>query len=203
MAASGRGSAEVLSKMGLVEGQHTVAKFRTDLEQLNLLSAKEAESEFLKCCGSPRWARQMASARHFESFNELSETAERVWWSLEPHDWLEAFRSHPKIGEQKAEATTSDEAKRWSEAEQSGVRQAAAQTMQALADLNHKYEEKFGYIFIVCASGKSSDEMLAILRSRLGNNPDEELRVAAAEQAKITKLRLMKLVGSQSVVSGS
>jgi OHCU decarboxylase len=180
--------------MGLVEGQHPVANFQTDLEQLSLLSAKEAESEFLKCCGSRRWARQMASARHFASFNELSEMADRVWWSLEPRDWLEAFHSHPKIGEKKAEALTSDEAKRWSEAEQSGVSNAAAQTMQALAELNQKYEDKFGYIFIVCASGKSSEEMLAILRSRLENDPHEELRIAAAEQAKITELRLKKLV---------
>jgi OHCU decarboxylase len=180
--------------MGLVEGQHPVANFQTDLEQLSLLSAKEAESEFLKCCGSRRWARQMAGARHFASFNELSEMADRVWWSLEPRDWLEAFHSHPKIGEKKAEALTSDEAKRWSEAEQSGVSNAAAQTMQALAELNQKYEDKFGYIFIVCASGKSSEEMLAILRSRLENDPHEELRIAAAEQAKITELRLKKLV---------
>jgi OHCU decarboxylase len=180
--------------MGLVEGQHPVANFQTDLEQLNLLSPEEAESEFLKCCGSRRWARQMAGARHFASFNELSETAERVWWTLGPHDWQEAFRNHPKIGEQRAEASTPDEAKRWSEAEQSGIRQAAAQTMKALAELNRKYEDKFGYIFIVCASGKSSEEMLAILRERLANNPDEELRIAAAEQAKITRLRLQKLL---------
>jgi OHCU decarboxylase len=180
--------------MGSVEGQHPVANSQTDLEQLNLLSANEAESEFLKCCGSREWARQMGDARPFASFNELSETAERIWWALEPGDWLEAFRSHPKIGETKAAAPTSEESKRWSEAEQSGVRQAVAQTIQALAELNQKYEDKFGYIFIVCASGKSSEEMLAILRSRLENDPHEELRIAAAEQAKITELRLKKLV---------
>ncbi len=174
--------------MGLVEGQHPV------LEQLNLLPTNEAESEFLKCCGSRRWARQLACARHFASFNELSETADRVWWDLEPRDWLEAFRSHPKIGEKKAAAATSEQSKRWAEAEQSGVGSAAAQTIQALADLNKEYETKFGYIFIVCASGKSSEEMLAVLRNRLGNNPDEELRIAAAEQAKITRLRLQKLL---------
>lgn len=164
------------------------------LVSLNSLPAKEAESELLKCCGSREWAEQVIAERPFATFHNLSETADRVWWALEPHDWREAFRSHPKIGEQKAAAAVSDESKRWSEAEQSGVNNAAAQTMQALAELNQKYEEKFGYIFIVCATGKSPEEMLAILRDRLENHGEEELRIAAAEQAKITKLRLQKLV---------
>jgi len=180
--------------MGLVEGQHPVANFRTDLEQLNLLNAKEAESEFLKCCGSGRWAEQMIAERPFESLDDLIAKADRVWRALEPRDWLEAFHSHPKIGENKTAATTSEQSRRWSTVEQAGVRNAAAQTLQALADLNKEYEDKFGYIFIVCATGKSSEEMLAILRSRLENNPDEELRIALAEQAKITELRLKKLV---------
>ena len=136
----------------------------------------------------------MSAERSFPSPEDLIAKADRVWWSLGPGDWLEAFLSHPKIGEKKAAAAVSDESKRWSETEQAGVSGAAMETMQALADLNQKYEDKFGYIFIVCASGKSSDEMLAILRERLENDPDEELRIAAAEQAKITKLRLQKLV---------
>jgi OHCU decarboxylase len=182
--------------MGLVEGQHPVANFRTDLEQLNLLSAKEAESEFLKCCGSGRWAEQMIAERPFESLDDLISKADRVWRNLEPRDWLEAFLSHPKIGRKHAAAATSDQSKRWSEAEQAGVSNADEQTIQTLAVLNKDYEDKFGYIFIVCATGKSSEEMLAILRSRLENNPDEELRIALGEQAKITKLRLMKLLES-------
>jgi len=132
--------------------------------------------------------------RTFESFDDLMKKADRVWWALKPNDWLDAFHSHPKIGEKKAAAAVSDESKRWSEAEQSGVSNAATQTIQALAELNQKYQDKFGYIFIVCATGKSSEEMLAILRQRLKNDTDEELRIAAAEQAKITKLRLQKLV---------
>ena len=170
---------------------------QTDLEQLNLLSAGEAENEFLKCCGSKNWARQMTAARPFENVDHLSETAAQVWWALESGDWLEAFHSHPKIGEQKAAAQTAVEAQEWSEDEQSGIRNSAQQTMAALAELNRVYEEKFGYIFIVCASGKSSEEMLAILRQRLKNNHDEELRIAAAEQAKITQLRLRKLIDSR------
>ena len=165
-----------------------------ELVSLNSLSPSQAEEEFLKCCGSKDWAQQMVAARHYNSLDELITEADRIWWSLGPQDWLEAFHSHPKIGEKKAAAATAVEAQQWSEDEQSGIRNSAQQTLDALADLNRAYEKKFGYIFIVCASGKSSEEMLGILRERLANNADEELRIAAAEQAKITELRLRKLI---------
>ena len=158
------------------------------------MSRSNAEEEFLKCCGSKKWAQQMVAARHYRSLDDLIAGADRIWWSLKPQDWLEAFHSHPKIGEKKAAAATAVQAQQWSEDEQSGIRNSAQQTLFALAELNRAYEEKFGYIFIVCASGKSSEEMLAILRERLENNADEELRIAAAEQAKITQLRLRKLL---------
>lgn len=154
----------------------------------------EAEKEFLKCCGCGNWARGMATERPFASTQELIKTADSIWWSLDPNDWLEAFHSHPKIGEKKAAAETSREAQKWSEAEQAGTRDSAKQTMDALAQLNREYEEKFGYIFIICASGKTSEEMLASLRERLDNDPPEELRIAAGQQAKITRLRLNKLI---------
>lgn len=169
---------------------------QTDFERLNLLPASEAESELLKCCGSKEWARQVAAARPFESVDELIGKADQIWWALEPGDWLEAFHSHPKIGEKKAAAETAVDAQKWSEDEQSGIRNSAPDTTRALAELNHAYEEKFGYIFIVCAQGKNSEEMLAILRARLENPAGMELRIAAAEQAKITQLRLRKLVGT-------
>ena len=158
------------------------------------MSPSQAEAEFLKCCGSRNWAHQMVGARPYPGLNELITKADRVWWSLDSEDWLEAFHSHPKIGEKKAAAPTAAEAQRWSEDEQSGIRNSAQQTLDELADLNHAYEEKFGYIFIVCASGKSSEEMLVILHDRLKNNAAEELRIAVAEQAKITQLRLRKLI---------
>jgi OHCU decarboxylase len=164
------------------------------LEQLNSRPSSEAQAEFLKCCGSGDWARRMATERPFASFEQLTEAADRIWWSLKPRDWLEAFHSHPKIGEKKAAAPTSIHAQEWAEAEQSGIRDSAQETMDALAELNREYEEKFGYIFIVCAAGKSSEEMMAILRARLENPAGQELRIAAAEQAKITDLRLKKLV---------
>jgi OHCU decarboxylase len=166
------------------------------MKSLNTLPAGEAESELLKCCGSREWARLMIAARPFENFDELSAKANQVWWSLDPGDWLEAFHSHPKIGEQKAAAATSDQSQRWSEAEQAAVSTAAQATLKELANLNRQYEEKFGYIFIVCATGKSSEEMLAILRVRLENPAGQEMHNAAAEQARITQLRLKKLIDS-------
>ena len=166
------------------------------LARFNALPSGEAERELLKCCGSREWARRTIAARPFANFDELSEKAEQIWWSLAPQDWLEAFHSHPKIGEKKAATPTSDQSKRWSEAEQAAVNTAAEETLRALANLNRQYEEKFGYIFIVCATGKSSDEMLAILRARLENPVSQELRNAAAEQARITQLRLKKLIDS-------
>ncbi|MGI8733318.1 MAG: 2-oxo-4-hydroxy-4-carboxy-5-ureidoimidazoline decarboxylase [Pyrinomonadaceae bacterium] len=166
------------------------------LHRLNALPHASAENEFLKCCGSKSWAAQMTSDRPFTNVAELTEAADRIWWQLSPADWLDAFRSHPKIGEKKPAQKTSAASLSWSSREQAGVDNAPADTTEALADLNCRYEEKFGFIYIVCATGKSSAELLAILRERLTNERDTELRIAASEQAKITRLRLHKLIGS-------
>lgn len=165
-----------------------------DLEWFNSIPDEEACKEFLSCCGSERWVSQMVRGRPFDNVEKLKEHARDVWWKLDAADWLEAFRSHPRIGERKAEASASQQAQQWSGQEQSGVHDASRQTLDSIADLNHEYQAKFGYIFIVCASGKSSEEMLALLRQRLENEPDDELRIAANEQAKITELRLGKLL---------
>lgn len=164
------------------------------LESLNALPAGQASQEFLKCCGSARWATAMTERRPYKSLEELTRAASDLWWMLEQSDWLEAFRSHPKIGEKKAAAEVSTQSKQWSGQEQAGVQSAAQDTIDSLAQLNREYEEKFGFIFIVCATGKSAGEMLNILRQRLQNDSDTELPIAAAEQAKITELRLKKLV---------
>ena len=166
------------------------------LRRLNSLQPSDAESEFLKCCGSKTWAREMRQRVPFGDVSDLLETAKSVWWSLKPEDWLEAFRSHPKIGEQKAAAEVSQASLSWSSKEQAGVSNASAATKELLADLNRRYEEKFGFIYIVCATGKSSDELLAILQERLGHDSETELQIAAREQAQITELRLNKLLGS-------
>ena len=136
----------------------------------------------------------MVAARPFKNLDELMVAADRIWWSLDDDDWLEAFQSHPKIGEKKAAAAVAVEAQRWSEDEQSNIRNSEQHVFDKLAELNEAYEEKFGYIFIICAAGKTSEEIMAVLRRRLQNKPDEELRIAVGEQAKIAKLRLRKLL---------
>jgi OHCU decarboxylase len=136
----------------------------------------------------------MTSVRPFISREDLLTKADSVWRSLSEEDWLEAFRAHPKIGEQKAAAAQSEQARNWSKQEQSGTAAAAAATRAALAEGNHEYEKRFGFIFIVCATGKTSEGMLAILNARLQNDLKVELSVAAEEQRKITQLRLEKLL---------
>lgn len=177
-----------------------------NLEWLNTLSADEATDELLQCCGSRRWAGQMVDERPFLDPEDLRGKATDIWWSLDSHDWLEAFRSHPKIGENKPTASDAKKdqlhsgARKWSEQEQAGVRNAKEETIDYLAQLNLKYEAKFGYIFIICATGKSSEEMLTILRERLENDETKELPIAAGEQAKITDLRLKKLLAMRDQI---
>ena len=136
----------------------------------------------------------MTEARPFVSLEDLLAKADSLWWSLSEDDWLVAFRAHPKIGEQKAAATQSQQAQSWSAQEQSGIERAAARTRSDLAAGNQEYEKRFGFIFIVCATGKTSEEMLALLNDRLQNDLETELRLAAEEQRKITRLRLEKLL---------
>jgi allantoicase len=165
-----------------------------DLEWLNSLSAEQAANELRQCCGSKRWVEQMVNARPFENLANLVKQANEIWLSLDRDDWLEAFRSHPRIGEKKTAETVSAQARQWSSNEQAGVNTASSETTNALATLNRAYEQKFGYIFIICATGKTSVEMLAALRERLDHDDAEELPIAAAEQSKITELRLKKLL---------
>lgn len=168
------------------------------LEQLNRASPEEAEAAFLTCCGSRRWAQKMAQSRPFTDILRLLKQAEEIWQNLEAQDWLEAFAAHPKIGAKKAVQHQSAQSAEWSKNEQSGTNSATDSECTELEKLNHLYEEKFGYIFIVCATGKSAGEMLEICRRRLDNNDEAELSVAADEQQKITGIRLKKLLESGS-----
>jgi OHCU decarboxylase len=165
------------------------------LEKLNALPREEAEAELLQCCGSTLWARRMAEERPFHDLEELLAKADAEWWALDAEDWLEAFSRHPKIGEKESARAQAAAAQNWSEQEQAGARSADEETQRELAELNREYERKFGYIYIICATGKSADEMLAILKARLQSDPGEEIRVAAEEQRRITHLRLLKLLG--------
>jgi 2-oxo-4-hydroxy-4-carboxy-5-ureidoimidazoline decarboxylase len=165
------------------------------LEEFNRLPEAEAREALPRCCGSRRWVEQVVARRPFGSINDLVSAADEAFSNLEPGDWLEAFSHHPKIGDLDALrakfASTAD----WASGEQAGVSMARETTLAALAEGNRAYEQKFGYIFIVYATGKSADEMLELLERRLPNDPEEELRVAATEQMKITHLRLHKLFG--------
>jgi OHCU decarboxylase len=165
-----------------------------NLARLNELSATEAERELLKCCGSTGWARALVAQRPFHETQELLTAADDIWRNLSEDDWLEAFAAHPKIGGRKAAREQNAQAAKWSEQEQSGARDADAKTLDELAEANRLYEEKFGHIFIVCATGKTAVEMLALLRTRLPNDASVELSNAAEEQRRITRLRLEKLL---------
>ncbi len=147
----------------------------------------------LPCNGSRAWVDGVVSRRPFLDTQELFRTADAVWWGLPQEAWQEAFGSHPRIGERHAKAA-SEASLRWSAGEQSGVSEEAV-VRDALAEANRRYEERFRRVFLVCASGKSAAEMLAILQMRLANEPGAELREAAEQQRRITQLRLRKWLG--------
>lgn len=159
------------------------------LNELNALSGTQAEDEFLKCCGSQRWARAMAARRPFKTKDDLYRTAEIEWLKLKYPDWLDAFSHHPRIGDRA-------KAQGFAKQEQSGASSASDATLLSLESLNRLYEEKFGFVFLIFATGKSADEMLGMLQRRLQNGRDVELKNAVTEQAKITRLRLEKLLGA-------
>jgi OHCU decarboxylase len=167
------------------------------LEALNALDSSAAERAFLSCCGSKRWAREMAMRRPFHEVGEVAAAADRIWSGLEPADWLEAFAAHPRIGES-ATPKEGEEAvahgSAWSSEEQRGLSTATDDVRTRLASANRAYEARFGFIYIVCATGKSATAMLEIAERRLTNSPEKELRFAAEEQRQITRLRLDKLL---------
>lgn len=164
------------------------------LDELNIMPQQAAEHELAKCCGSARWAAAMAGRRPFRNAEDAYRAADEIWWSLEGADWLEAFSHHPRIG---ARAGRWE----WAKDEQSGTRDASTDTMQKLAERNHEYERKFGHVFLICATGKRADEMLGQLERRMTNDPARELRIAAGEQAQITRLRLEKLLAPARATS--
>lgn len=164
------------------------------IAKLNALERNEAISVFMKCCGSSVWASNMADARPFGTDQDVHDAADALWAEVGREDVLEAFTHHPEIGAdvellRKKFASTA----KWSAGEQASVSQASEDTLHALRDGNLAYKAKFSYIFIVCATGKSAEEMLQILEARLPNSPEVEFEIAKGEQAKITHLRLEKL----------
>ena len=164
------------------------------IETLNGLDSSEAAAQFNLCCGATNWIKIMNQSRPFQNKKELFQKAESIWLSLSSEDWLEAFTHHPKIGNIDSLQKNFQNKKSISKNEQSGVNNATGSTLKDLAESNQLYEDKFGFIFIVCATGKSSDEMLALIKMRLNNNAKIEMQNAAKEQNKITQLRLKTLL---------
>ena len=161
---------------------------------LDGLPRDRAAEVLQRCCGARRWVDGMLAARPFGADEAVFAAADRVWSDAAPDDVHEALAHHPEIGADLAAlrarfARTAD----WSAGEQGGMREADEATIVALRDGNVRYRERFGHTFVVCATGKRADEMLALLQARIANDPATELRIAAAEQAKITRLRLEKL----------
>jgi OHCU decarboxylase len=166
------------------------------LARWNALPEMEAEEEILPCCGSQQWAQELVRLRPFGTSAELFAASDRVWAGLAGEDWEEAFRSHPRIGERKAPAATTTQSAAWSREEQNGVHAEGTNVLAELAQCNKEYEARFGRVFLVCATGKSATEMLGILRGRLDNDPETELREAAEQLRQITQLRLRKWLGA-------
>lgn len=164
------------------------------LKEFNALRIEQRKKYLFDCCASATWAEKLSKKNSFKNENELIETAIYIWYNqCSTSDWLEAFSHHPKIGDLKSLT------KKFASKEQSSIKTATAKTIKLLADANKEYGAKFGFIFIVCATGKSAAEMLQLLESRLTNNIGEELHVAMGEQMKITILRIQKLLSNSQL----
>jgi OHCU decarboxylase len=165
------------------------------LNRWNRLPREEAERELISCCGSRSWVRAIAAGRPFRDEAALLTAADDASRGLGRSDWLEAFRNHPRIGAAEADLPVARRAEAWSRQEQREVGFAGDAARLALAEGNLAYEQKFGHIFIVCATGKSAGEILEILRRRLQNEQEPEFSEAAEQQRQIARLRLRKWLG--------
>ena len=161
------------------------------LSAWNTLDADAAVAALLSCCAALRWAQEVAAHRPYATADDLFKVADRVWATMEEPDWMEAFRAHPRIGERKAAHATA-QSSQWSRQEQSAAEAAREDVLAELADKNLRYEQLFGFTYIVCAAGKSAEEMLKILERRLASDRQSELREAAEQQRQITQIRLRK-----------
>ena len=164
------------------------------IEELNKLQEPKLMVKLLQCCGSSTWMTQLIRLMPFMSLEDLLTKSDQAWQKTDEKDWLEAFSHHPKIGDLKSLEQKFASTKVFAQGEQSSVSTARHETLEQLAEGNSLYEKKFGFIFIVFATGKSAEEMLVILNQRISNDRSTELRIAAGEQQKITKLRLQKLI---------
>ncbi|MGH7528376.1 MAG: 2-oxo-4-hydroxy-4-carboxy-5-ureidoimidazoline decarboxylase [Gemmatimonadales bacterium] len=166
------------------------------LAGLNALVRPEAAEQLRACCGSSRWVQSMIARRPFATIEALLSAADEAWREAGSVDWDEAFAHHPRIGQRTAAAPVSATARQWSEGEQGTAAGANPAAQAALAEANAAYERRFGRIYIVCAAGRSAEELLADITGRLKNDPGLELAIAVEEQRKITRRRLRTLVGA-------
>lgn len=164
------------------------------IDELNHLDNEQASHHFMQCCTSSSWVRRMVQSRPFVDVDQVSVKGNLYWQNLEEADYIEAFEGHPKIGNVDSLRAKYANTKALASGEQQLVKQASEDTLVALNKGNTDYENKFGFIFIVCATGKSAEEMLTLLNQRIGNDRDTELRNAAEEQRKILQIRLDKLL---------
>lgn len=162
------------------------------LDEWNGLSREAAANAVLPCCGSHAWAHGLATRRPLSTLPELLAASDAAWWSLSESDWKQAFDSHPRIGEQHAQAAATEASLQWSAGEQSSAMLSGDAAKARLAEGNRTYEAKYGRIYIVCATGKSATEMLEILERRMHNTAEDELHEAAEQQRQITHIRLRK-----------
>jgi allantoicase len=168
----------------------------TGIARLNHLSHTQAASALLDCCGSKKWVERVLAHRPYTGDSALLDFAEEAFGSLGRKDWVAIFRSHPAIGAAKAKAKQTATARGWSAGEQSLAQKGSAETLAVMAAANEAYEATFGHVFLICATGKSSEQILKSLQERLGHDAETEMRIAGEEQRKITRLRLEKLLGS-------
>lgn len=163
------------------------------VSEFNQLSEEQAFDTLFSCCGSSDWARQLVAKRPFSTLDALKKESDLIWLFSKEPDWMEAFSHHPKIGDRASLESKFAKTKSWASGEQSGVDSATTDVISALAIANADYERKFRFIFIVCATGKSAEELLRMMKERLNNKRDQELLIAMQEQNKITHIRFDKL----------
>ena len=165
----------------------------TSVAAFDTMPADQAADLLLACCGARRWVDGMVARRPFHLLGVLLGNADEVWSTMAPADWREAFEHHPRLGEARSAAGQSDRAQTWSSGEQAGMSGASLELRTKLAAVNEAYEARFGFICIICATGLSVEEIIALTEERLQNDLEDELPIAADEQRKITRLRLLKL----------
>ena len=165
-----------------------------NIEKINCLDTDQATHLFMQCCTSTRWIEKMVDGRPYNNFSTLRKSADQAWDQMTEQDYLQAFEGHPKIGNVSSLKAKYANTKELARGEQSGASQATEALILQLAESNQAYEDKYGFIFIVCATGKSAEEMLDLLYTRLKNDRHRELEIASEEQRKILHLRLEKLL---------